>query len=362
MSFFFFILIDFFVSFLLIKYSKKIYNKKDYGFYELSKSYIGYELFGSTIYKVFTDKNGFRSSSNLNFNKKFKIIFLGDSAVYGMMNWEESLPGIFQEISNLDVLNGGIPSYSPTTYLHRYKQALEYGLLEKNHIVIVALDISDVQDEAGHWMSPDYLNLKNVDHPINMSAFEEISENNNKNFNIKNWVISNLKFSTIIYRIIKFNLVRHDYLEPIFNTSRSAFTWKNFDQLNKLKSTQGNNYTRGYLPLGVDGGLKKIEKNLREINRLANDNAGRVYFFTYPWPAQIRYQDSFGWTNYVKSICNEIKCAGTIDMIEEIVDFSKSELNWYKKIFLNGDIHLNQYGNKISAQKIFSTIKLNNNF
>ena len=361
--FIFFLLVDFFVSSFLIKSSKNIYNEKDYGFYELSKSFKGYELFGSTIYKVFTDKNGFRSSSNLNFNKKFKIIFLGDSATYGMMKWEESLPGIFQKISNQNVLNGGIPSYSPSTYLHRYKQALELGLLEKNHIVIIALDISDVQDEAGHWMSPNYLSLEDVGHPVNMSAFEDSPEIKDKKFNIKNWVISNLKFSIMIYRIIKFNIVDYDYLEPIFNTSRSAFTWQDFSQLNKLKSTEGDNYTRGYLPLGVEGGLKKIEKKLKEINNIIKSSGGDgVYFFTYPWPAQVKYQDNFGWTNYVKSICIEVECLGVIDIIEDIKQISKADINWYKSIFLNGDIHLNSFGNKIAAEKILSILNLRFSF
>ena len=53
--FIFFLLVDFFVSSFFIKSSKNIYNEKDYGFYELSKSFKGHELFGSTIYKVFTD-------------------------------------------------------------------------------------------------------------------------------------------------------------------------------------------------------------------------------------------------------------------------------------------------------------------
>ena len=359
--FIFFLLVDFFVSSFLIKSSKNIYNEKDYGFYELSKSFKGYELFGSTIYKVFTDKNGFRSSSNLNSNKKFKIIFLGDSATYGMMKWEESLPGIFQKISNQNVLNGGIPSYSPSTYLHRYKQALELGLLEKNHIAIIALDISDVQDEAGHWMSPNYLNLEDVDHPVNMSAFEDSPDIKDKKFNIKNWVISNLKFSIMIYRIIKFNIVDYDYLEPIFNTSRSAFTWKDFNQLNKLKAIEGDNYTRGYLPLGVQGGLKKIKKKLIEINKIVKSNNGKgVYFFTYPWPAQVKYKDNFGWLSFVNSICLEINCLGSIDIIEDIIEISNNNNNWYKEIFLNGDIHLNSHGNKIAAEKILNKLRSNN--
>lgn len=356
-----FIIVDFLGSSYLVKSSESIYEKKKYGYYELSDSFKGFELFGSTIYKVFTDKYGFRSAPNSNLNEKYNIIFLGDSATYGMMNWEESLPGIFQIISNQKVLNAGVPSYSPTTYLHRYKKALDNGLLKNNHIVIIALDISDVQDEAGHWMDPDYLDLNNVNHPINMSASNTPLEGREGRFNIKKWIIENFRFSIILYRVIKFNITGGDYLEPIFNTSRSAFTWKDFNQLNKLKATEGDNYTRGYLPLGVEGGLKKIKKKLIEINKIVKSNNGKgVYFFTYPWPAQVKYKDNFGWLSFVNSICLEINCLGSIDIIEDIIEISNNNNNWYKEIFLNGDIHLNSYGNKIAAEKILNKLRSNN--
>lgn len=356
-----FLIVDFFISSYLLKSSNSIYKKKKYGYYELSNSYKGFEIFGSTIYEVFTDKYGFRSATNSNLKEKYNIIFLGDSATYGMMNWEESLPGIFQIISNQKVLNAGVPSYSPTTYLHRYKKALEYELLKNNHIVIIALDISDVQDEAGHWMDPDYFDLNNVNHPINMSAFNTSSEGSEERFHIKKWIIDNFKFSIMIYRMIKFYSTGYDYLEPIFNTSRSAFTWKDFNQLNKLKATEGNNYTRGYLPLGVEGGLKKIKKKLIEINKIVKSNNGKgIYLFTYPWPAQVKYKDNFGWLSFVNSICFEINCLGSVDIIEDIIEISNNNNNWYKEIFLNGDIHLNSYGNKIAAEKILNKLKSNN--
>jgi hypothetical protein len=257
------------VSSYLINSSKKIFNKEKYGFYNLSKSYEGYEVFGSSVYKVFTDKNGFRSASNVNVNIKYKIMFLGDSALYGMMKWEDSMPGIFQKISNIDILNGGVPSYSPTTYLNRYKEALKYDLLNENHIVIIGLDISDVQDEAGYWMDPGHMNLYDVDHPINLIAFKKVENKLNQTTDIrtiKDWVIAHLKTTTILYRIIKFNVVEeNDYLKPFFYSSRSAFTWQEFNKLEKSEAIEGDNYSKGYLPLGVEGGLKKIKINETSI-------------------------------------------------------------------------------------------------
>ncbi len=355
-----FIVFDFLISLILKKNSYEIYEEGEFGFYDLKKNHSGYELFGSNIFKVNINNYGFRSSSAEIDNEKYRIIFLGDSATYGMMKWDESYPGIFQKISNFRVLNGGVPSYSPTTYIHKYKNALHNNLLIKDHIVIVGLDISDVQDEAGHWFAPDFMKIENIEHPINLSAFKNTNLNSKEDksplVRLKDWIKSNLKISILIYRTIKFNFVEIDYMEPILNTSRSAFTWSSFNNLNIYKATEGDNLTRGYLPLGVEGGLIKIEKNLRALKDLIDENNGKLIIFTYPWPAQIAYADKFNWINYVNNICIEISCNAFIDVIEEMREYSTENDNWYKELFINGDIHLNSFGNEFAAKKILDTV------
>ena len=152
------------------------------------------------------------------------------------------------------------------------------------------------------------------------------------------------------------NFVEIDYMEPILNTSRSAFTWSSFNNLNIYKATEGDNLTRGYLPLGVEGGLIKIEKNLRALKDLIDENKGKLIIFTYPWPAQIAYADKFNWINYVNNICIEISCNAFIDVIEEMREYSTENDNWYKELFINGDIHLNSFGNEFAAKKILDTV------
>lgn len=355
-----FIVLDFLISLTLNKNSIEIYDKGQFGFYDLKKNHSGFELFGSKIYNVHVNEYGFRVKNNKNLQRNNKILFLGDSATYGMMNWEESYPGIFQRISNLNVLNGGVPSYSPTTYINKYKIALKNKLLESDHIVIVGLDISDVQDEAGHWFDPEYMKIKNIDHPINLSAFKKLdgpSQNyESLSIKIKRLIISNLKISTMLYRVIRFNLVDYDYMNPILNTSRSAFTWADFNKLNLYEATKGDNLSRGYLPLGVEGGLIKIKTKLKLLKDLVDKNNGKLIIFTYPWPAQINYEDKFDWINYVNNICKDIKCTSSIDVIGDMRNFRNKNTDWYKKIFINGDIHLNSFGNEIVAKKILDTL------
>lgn len=356
-----FLFFDFLISLYLKNSSEEIYAQQNYGFYELKKNYSGIELFGSKIFKVNTDKHGFRMpSKNINITN-YKILFLGDSATYGMMNWENSYPGIYEEISKTKVLNGGVPSYSPTTYIHRYKKALNDKLLDDNHIVVIAIDISDVQDEAGHWFDPNSQNLKDIDHPINLSYFKKnlLKKESNKGIRVslKKWAITNFKISLIIYRIIRFEFLNYNYLEPIMKTSRSAFTWSKFSDLEKFKATEGDNYTRGYLPLGVNGGLKKIKDKIMILKKLVDANNGHMVIFTYPWPAQLEFESKFDWIEYSRNICREIQCAGTIDIIGDLREYKKNNKNWYQELFINGDIHLNQNGNAIIANKIYNEIK-----
>ena len=353
----FFLFFDFISSYYLNQSTKNIYLKKKYGFYELKKNLNNYEVFGSHIYKVNTDKNGFRNngvSSEINSN----FIFLGDSATYGMMKWDETYPGIFEYKIKQNIINAGVPSYSPTTYIYSYKKALNKNVLNKNHYVFVGLDISDVQDESGHWRDADEENISEIDHPINLQFFQDQenkrlnNNNNNNNFMIKNFLTSNFKISLIIYRTLRFNLFNKNYLKSIFYTSRSAFTWNDFNKLNQKKATEGDNLTRGYLPLGVEGGIDRLNDKIHDLSKLVKENNGVLYIIIYPWPAQIHFENKFDWEKHIQNLCNDIYCHGVININQIIREYSSKNNNWYKDLYINGDIHLNKHGNKIIAEEL----------
>jgi hypothetical protein len=52
----------------------------------------------------------------------------------------------------------------------------------------------------------------------------------------------------------------------------------------------------------------------------------------------------------------DIKCLGTIDLIDDIKKDSLINKSWHKKYFLNGDIYLNPAANKIFVEKISKEI------
>lgn len=341
------ILIDFIITHYLNKSSKNIYNIYDNGFYELKKNSESYEIFGSSIFKVKTNNFGFRVDPDLKEENKYDYIIIGDSFVYGMSDFEKSIGGILNAKYDLNILNGGTPSYSPLGYKYILEKAINSGLLNEEFKIILSIDISDLQDEASIWEKDKNNNIRKMC----CSTSENIE---NKNF--KNFIIKNFKFSLMLYRNIIF-FFNKDYLDPIFNTSRSAFTWKKHELLEQFTAYEGDNLTRGYLPLGIKGGSEKLKRNIISIVDLAKSNKSEVYLLIYPWPAQIKYENKyFDWSKYINEICFVSKCDGVIDLFNYFKNYKLSNQDWYKDLYLNGDIHFNQNGNEIIANKIYEKI------
>jgi len=368
----FFLIIDFLISNLLNFSSRNIYDIKSNGFYKLNNNVNSYEVSGNKIYSVLTDKYGYRTSvdkfNHKNLIKKYDVIFLGDSQVYGMDEYKNSLVYLFEKKTGLNTLNAGVPSYSPTTYLHAYSEAIKYNLLAPKHTVILFLDISDVQDESSRWVTlNDYklynynIKVKKNNLSVEPSELSSILSNTEKNqikkkedkF-LKSYLIKNFKFTIIFYRLLKFNISGTNYTEVLINSSRSAFTWKEWSDLDS--NYFWDNYS-GYKPLGVKIGLEKLKLKIFEISKLAKDHNSELYILIAPMPAQIKHLDSvFSWTEYVNQICDFTKCNGVINTFDTFRNYSKFNEDWYKKIYINGDIHFSKFGNEIILNEVLNRI------
>jgi hypothetical protein len=233
---------------------------------------------------------------------------------------------------------------------------------------LLALDISDVQDEAGRWITKkdsllynynlnftDKINSKKpsiVKLVLNNKSKEIISKKNNLIVSFKNFVVNNLKFSIIFYRTLKFSFLDYD-LNTIFNTSRSAFTWRKWDELDLHYEWYMDNFDRGYKPLGVEIALKKVKNKTIEIVNLAKKNNSKIYFVIYPWPGQlVNRNEIFSWTDFVDDLCNISNCNGVINTFDNFKNYSNKNINWYEDLYIKGDIHFNKFGNEIIAQEI----------
>ena len=343
-----FILLDFIVYKFSESGVETCLIPKDSGFYQLKPNCDGTERFYDNIYSVATDSNGFRVKDNKTGDpKSAEAIFLGDSFTFGINgDWDDTFVGMFANNSNKEIINAGVGSYSPTVYAFQYEKALSAGILKVPHNVIIALDISDVQDEAGFWEVGTL-------HPVKMQYSLDLKRSQDQGTGkVIAEIKKSLPYTRKVYKFILSFFSEYDVDASIANLPRSAFTHTDWTLLEKTMAAPEQN---GFLPLGVRTGLNKIKAQIEHINNIAKDNDGRVAILIYPWPGQMVHgQGIFSWNAFARNLCESIKCVGVIDTF----DAFNHEVNngtSLNKIYQRGDVHFTKYGNSIVYNELSSS-------
>ncbi len=122
------------------------------GWYELNSNFSGQDRYGKLIFGVNTDSHGFRSefsgSDSTKSSARPSIVLFGDSFTYGVgIEWQDTFGAQLSLLLNTPVINAGVNSHSPTAYTYRLKKLLTAKAIPPKAIIIMAIDISDVQDE-----------------------------------------------------------------------------------------------------------------------------------------------------------------------------------------------------------------------
>lgn len=333
---FVFLLIDLVLSasILINPDARKPYLRFDSGWYELKKDFMGVDQWGEKIYPVKTDSLGFRSDDLKINNELAKVIFLGDSFTYGINGaWSETFVGMFARYSNVNVLNGGVPSYSPTPYLVQYQKATVSNRLATPHTVILGIDPSDVQDEATRWR-------EGSDHPVDISPAQSIS-------GFRNFLSRRLYLTKQIYRFVQASNTKTATMQQVFDTPQTAFLWKDWLGIND-----------NFSPLGVEGGIKQIEKVVEKIALHAHRSEGELFLLVYPHPANLAHENrNFDWEQYIEGLCKKFVCSGVINTLPRFRSIQRAEPDWYTKYFVDGDVHFTEAGNKIVFEEIARQLK-----
>jgi len=327
-------------------------ESKDMGWYELKPNQRLIEQWGpDKSFLVTTDENGFRTANSDSKVGLGEFVFLGDSFTFGQNEWEDSFVGMFDRSIDAKVFNTGVPSYSPTAYLYTYKKILNKKILKPQHTVIIGLDISDVQDEAAY-----YINKDGKSHPIKRQEVDGVPHK--PKYTYKEFYSFLSKHFRASSKIVKFIHDSSFFSPPqdVFLAPRSAFTWEDWRALNQR---YGDEYKDGrlermvgYLPLGVEGGLSAIEAKISEIIKLSSKEHSKVYILIYPWPAQIKFEQKFNWSEWVLGMCLRVGCTGIIDAQPLILEYRNNHSNWYHDLYTSGDIHFNKRGNELVYQAI----------
>jgi hypothetical protein len=114
-------------------------------------------VWGGRRYRMRTNSLGFRDAVVRAIplrSSSPRLILIGDSFTEGLgVAFEETYAGLLEHCLSargIQVLNAGVMSYSPSIYFRKLKYLLEDQGLTFDY-VIVAIDLSDIGDEARHY-------------------------------------------------------------------------------------------------------------------------------------------------------------------------------------------------------------------
>ena len=251
------------------------------------------------------------------------------------------------------VLNLAVPSYSPTAHLYRLEELIKKKIYPKK--VILVIDLTDVSDEAGRWERENQSKKPSL--IGNYWEFELLNKSNKRTTNTwKEFKYNNFKGSRQLInylnnftRLLKIKIkkkIDKDYSE-LGITRMGDFTYIEFDKLDQ----------KWWLPHGVNGGLKKIENNIKKISEVTKKNNAEFYIVVYPWAVTLEYgQDIFNWELYGKHLCKVSNCTKLINLFPEFNLYKKNNINWSTDLYFLHDTHWNEKGHNIVAKKILIEI------
>lgn len=341
---------------------KKINHKGgNFYSYNLKKNCFAFEHKGSTpSYKVFTDKNGFRTSNEKrSFEKNSKIIFLGDSFAYGFgVNYDESIPGLISKKISYkeEVINFGVPGYSPSVNYSNLKLYLnKYSNIEISKVFYI-LDLTDVHDESNRWND-----ITGLDFPIivDKTTRKEIKKTfsyENK-FRVSRFVAYHLNnyLRNFKKKIKKLYEDKEEIDIDLKGTYWGSFTHTDQNKLFKdpvYKKMWGNDYQVG---------LKKIKVKIKDISSLLKSRNIDFYITIHPWRETLELgQKKFNWENYANELCDISDCTKVINLFDTIRDVKKNNSNWKNLLYFKHDLHFNETGNSVYAEKIYNEALINN--
>ena len=301
-------------------------------------------------YDVYTDHNGYRFSGKKNTGnlKNKSAIFFGDSFTYGMgLEYKKTFVGIVEKNRNdFKIFNLGVPGYSPSVFNYQFKEAIKKNIIPNK--IFYVLDISDVSEEASQWGE-----IGNNDYPVQINRRENV-ENKKNNIN-KNFIHKNFKGSRLIarnvnnfFRSIRLNFFGKENKEGIPGHSG----WGNFLYMN-IEDIDPKLWN----PIGFDKAVNKIKIQSIEIASIAKSISADLYIVIYPWPDTLQYgQKFFNWENFSKKLCIEISCTKVINFFPEFKRIKQTNDDWLSKLYINGDLHITEYGHKIIAEKILKEV------
>ena len=324
-------------------------------FYKMRKNcYSNMRLISSIdSFKVFTDKNSLRYSGNKRVPNENNIIFLGDSQTFGVgSDWQNTFIGILEKnLSNYNLYNLGVPSYSPSVYDYSLKKFLGKKKIEVDKIFVL-IDLTDVSDEANRWEIND-----NIPKLTNEKIFykKNVGFSKFKKENFKGLYLISSKIRSFFRNINKEKKNKQNQYRPVDGNPTGAFIYTDHKALTGCNNK--NKKTEWWRCGGVKIGLNKIEKNIIELGKSAKKLNSEFYIIIMPWPDSLKFgQTKLNWEKFNSNLCLKAECTKLINLFPKFKNLKQTNKDWLKILYLNNDIHLTKKGNMLVADQIINNV------
>ena len=299
--------------------------------------------FGKNL-RLCSNQYGFKSNCIYIKKKFYEFGLLGDSFTEGIgLSYENTFSGLLERKLNSSIANLGVSSYSSKIHLAKLNHYLNEGIKFKH--IIIFLDISDYYDDA-------YYNLDDKSMSIQFSNREKFKIQLRKYFPFTNY------YFYVIKKIKSSSQSKKDTLNN-FHTNGKINNW--FSNESVIKKTN-------WLYKELDD-YKINNKNFLDIHLEKKNYLNKIYellkkenikfsLAIYPWPHNlVTNKNSIFYKNEWKNFCKS-KCEFFFDYFEEFEKKIKNDslINVYKKYYFWGDIHFNEEGNKLIAEKLIKDL------
>lgn len=293
----------------------------------------GIATWGNARYPFRTNSLGFRDAVARHVppktEKSARVVIIGDSFTEGVgLPWEKTFVGLFALAhADVDVLNAGVASYSPSIYLRSIERLLEDDV-SFDH-VIVYVDISDIQDEAVVYHFDADGNVKD-----GTPAWQ---------FPRTEWFFRHCFPMTLFARDWIRGRVRQppDPNAPDDPQAELRGMW-----------TVRASIDGAYGTLGVEGGIEKARANMTALANVLRARGIKFSVAVYPWPAQLLYDtvDSRA-VSIWRSWCAANGCALFINHFPDFFA-RRDQPDWRDQLYIHGDVHFTEAGNKLVEQRL----------
>ncbi len=305
-------------------------------------------------YHLYTNSLGFRDSNVKNVKLKSdyseRIVFIGDSFTEGiLLNFKDTFVGIIKkelEKKDIEVLNAGVQSYSPSIYLNKIKYLIENQKLEFDKL-IVFLDISDFEDESHRKI----VNGKVLDESDHWFKRKKLSNSEKIKKKIKENFFISFSFLNLVYDMMSKLYYNYYY----FPKNQDNF----IETITELNNFKRDKWTLQENLFGSDFEIiNQMTDTMQLLKNLCDTYNIELVIAVYPHMSQIFHSDLDSkqvkiWRKFSKK--NNINF---INFFPQFInkDNSKEErIKIIKKYFFPFDIHYNKEGNKLIAEYFLKT-------